>query len=452
MRVLRRVLLLLLVVAVAGAVFVYREQRPLIATGTGYAVHNSCALTFLAGRDDTDADLPPNPLVPYLTGYVNKAGKSSTAAALWLFEKQKAWYRPGYGCTVAPERPQAPEPATVVNSDANPYGTQSTPEPFGGVVDAIGRAFGDDRTTEEREALGTRAVVVIRDGELIGERYAEGFDAQTRQLGWSMAKSATNLVVGRYVHDRGLSVEESGLRPEWTDERADITVDQLMRMTSGLSWDETYALGTPITQMLYSEPDMAAYAAGRPLAYQPGTHQQYSSGSTNILCGWLTSLADVPDADFPRRTLFAPLGLSSAVWEPDAAGRPVCSSYLWASPRDWAALGQFALQDGVWNDERLLPEGWMTQSTTVTGPAETEDPGYAAGWWSNRLPDGSLVNPDLPEDTYWASGHDGQRLYVVPSAGLVVVRLGFSPEVEPADLGADELVRDLAALPTDDGG
>jgi CubicO group peptidase (beta-lactamase class C family) len=224
-----------------------------------------------------------------------------------------------------------------------------------------------------------------------------------------------------------------------------------MRMTSGLSWDETYALGTPITTMLYAEPDMAAYAASQPLAHQPGTYQQYSSGSTNILCSWLTTLPDVPDTDFPRTALFAPLGLSSAVWEPDASGVPVCSSYLWATPRDWATIGQFALQDGVWAKKRLLPEGWMTQSTTVTPTPQSEEKGYAAGWWVNRLPDGSLVDPDLPADAYWASGQDGQRLFVVPSAGLVVVRLGFSPEVPAGQLRTSQLVKDLVTLTADPG-
>lgn len=446
MRVLGRVLVLLLVVAVAAAVAGYRYARPLVHTGTGYAAHNSCAVTFIAGRDDPEADLPPNPLVPYLTGYVNEAGRSSTAATLWLLAKQRAYFTPGYGCTLADERPDPSVRATKVESDPNPLSDAPAPEPDPAVDAAVAAAFGDDLGRETRERLGTRAVVVLRDGALVAERYADGFDARTPQLGWSMAKSVTNLLVGRYVHARDLSVDEAQLRPEWTDERADITVDQLLRMTSGLSWDETYALGTPITQMLYAEPDMAAYAADRPLVHQPGTHQQYSSGSTNIVCSWLASLADVPDTDFPRRELFTPLGLSSAVWEPDAAGIPVCSSYLWATPRDWATVGQFALQDGVWNEERLLPEGWMTQSTTVTETAETDVPGYAAGWYANRGPDGALVKPGLPEDTYWASGHDGQTLYVVPSAGLVVVRLGFTPDLESRQWRTDQLVRDLVAL------
>ncbi|NHA69142.1 serine hydrolase domain-containing protein [Phycicoccus flavus] len=445
MRVLRRVLLLLVVLAVVAAAAGYRYARPLVHTGTGYAAHNACAVTFVAGRDDADADLPPNPLVPYLTGYDNKAGRSSTAAALWLLAKQKAYYTPGYGCTLAAERPDLGR-ASEVPSDPNPLSDAPAPETDPDVAAAVARAFGDDLATSAREDLDTRAVVVLRDGKLVAERYAAGFDARTPQLGWSMAKSVTNLLVGRYVRQRNLETDQAGLRPEWTDERRDITVDELMRMTSGLSWDETYALGTPITQMLYAEPDMGAYAASRPLAHQPGTYQQYSSGSTNILCSWLTSLADVPDTDFPRSELFAPLGLSSAVWEPDATGIPVCSSYLWATPRDWAAIGQFALQDGVWNKKRLLPKGWMKTSTTATKVARSEEDGYAAGWWVNTRADGSLVSPDLPADTYWASGHDGQRLYVVPSADLVVVRLGFSPEVGGRDLRTDTLVRDLVGL------
>jgi CubicO group peptidase (beta-lactamase class C family) len=151
-------------------------------------------------------------------------------------------------------------------------------------------------------------------------------------------------------------------------------------------------------------------------------------------------------AHSPRTRLFAPLGLSTAVWEPDASGTPVCSSYLWATPRDFATIGQFALQDGRWGDEQLLPEGWMQRSTTATEVAQGEEQGYAAGWWVNQQADGTLVNPGLPDDAYWASGHDGQRLYVVPSSRLVVLRMGFTPELESTDWRTDRLVADLVAI------
>jgi CubicO group peptidase (beta-lactamase class C family) len=445
MRLFRRILAVILVVVVAALVGGYFYARPLLKTGTGYAAHNSCAVTLVADRDDPEADLPDNPLVPFLTGYVNEAGGSSTSQILFSLSTQKAWFTRGFGCTLGTERPNLGE-ATKVVADTNPLSEAASPEPDAAVDAAIGRAFGDELSVSGAATLGTRGIVVLRDGQLIGERYAEGFDAQTPQLGWSMGKSVTSLLLGRMVLQKRIAVEDKGLRSDWTDARKEISVDELLRMTSGLTWDETYALGTPITQMLYAEPDMAGYAASQPLAHQPGSHQQYSSGSTNILCGVLTDLADAPDADLPRQQLFAPLGLTSAVWEADTTGTPVCSSYLWATPRDWATIGEFALKDGVWAGERLLPEGWMKQTTTATPVATSEEQGYAGGWWVNRRADGSLVDPTLPKDAYWASGHDGQRLYVVPSAGLVVARLGFSPEGESADQKTTQLVSELVAL------
>jgi CubicO group peptidase (beta-lactamase class C family) len=306
MRALLRIVAVLLVLALAAGVALYFHERPLLATATGYAAHNSCAVTLVAGRDDYESDLPPNPLVPVLTGYVNEAGRSSTAQIAFTLQTQKAWFTRGFGCTLAPERPRFEE-ATKIVSDMNPLSAAPAPKESPAVQAAIDEAFGDDLSKGGQKALGTRAVVVVRDGQLIGERYAKGFSAATPQLGWSMGKSVTNLLVGRLVLQKRLAIDDDALRPEWTDERRAITVDQLMRMTSGLTWDETYALGTPITQMLYAEGDMAGYAASQRLAHQPGTYQQYSSGSTNILCGVLTDLADTPDADLPRQQLLAPV-------------------------------------------------------------------------------------------------------------------------------------------------
>ena len=268
----------------------------------------------------------------------------------------------------------------------------------------------------------------MKDGELVAERYADGFDATTPQLGWSMSKSVTGLLAGVLVQQGVVSLDDDHLRPEWTDDRADITIEHLLRMTSGLEWDETYDLGTPITRMLYLEPDMGAYAASLPLAHDPGTVQLYSSGSTTLLCDILAERTGL-GADLPRQTLLEPLGLSSEILEPDAAGTPVCSSYLWATPRDWAAIGQFALQNGEWNGEQLLPEDWMEQSLTVLEIEQTDDPGYGMGWRVNTLPGGSLRWPGLPEDTFYMSGHDGQKVIIVPSEDLVVARMGFTPAI-----------------------
>ena len=436
MRLWLKILAVVLGVLLVAVVGVYWWQRPMLLTGTGYAAHNACAVTHVAGRDNPDADLPSNPLVPVLRTATDATGAQTTV--LGLLSRQRAWLTEGFGCTIAPEPPSLPAP-TPVDAAANPYATAPAPTPVPPVAAALEEAFGADLDDAGRAALGTRGVVVLKDGRLVAERYADGFTAATPQLGWSMAKSLTNLLVGRLVAKGEIGLDDDQLRPEWTDERSGITIRHLLQMTSGLLWDETYDLGTPITRMLYLEPDMGRYVASQPLAHPPGTQQLYSSGNTNLLCSVLAPSRG--GADWPRRELFAPLGLASMVMEPDAAGTPVCSSYAWATPRDWAAVGQFVLDDGVWNGTRLLPEGWMAESVQAID-VTTAETGLASGWWANRLPDGSLRHPQLPADTYWASGHDGQWLAVVPSERLVVARLGFTPDV---DARVVKLTADLVA-------
>lgn len=418
----RKVLLGTTAVVLALLVGGYWYERPMLLTGTGYAAHNACALQAIADRGDPGDDLPDNPLVPVLR--TTTEGARTQASILGVLAKKQAWATPGYGCTIAEKRPALPAPTTVSSAD-NPFATAVAPPIEPEVEAALDHGFGTDLSAANRKALGTRAIVVLKDGKLVAERYADGFDATTPQLGWSITKSVTSLLVGRLVNDGEVSLDDDHLRPEWTDDRASITVRQLLQMTSGLHWDETYSLGTPITKMLYTEPDMGSYAASQELDHAPGSYLQYSSGSTTLLCSVLAE--DRGGADFPRRTLFAQLGLASAVLEPDASGTPVCSSYLWATPRDWAAIGQFALADGVWNGTRLLPEGWLADSTRAVAAENNEDPGYATGWWANTRADGTLFAPELPDDAYFGQGHDGQWLLVVPSEKLVVVRLGFTP-------------------------
>ncbi len=420
----RKIILSVLVVVLVLLVGGYWYERPLLLTGTGYDAHNACAVRTIADRDDPDDDLPPNPLVPLLRE--STEGRRTTASILGVLAKQTAWSSPGFGCTLAEDRPELGAPTKVTTTNAIAGAT--APDPTDDVEAALIHGFGDDLSAKWREELGTRGIVVVKNGRLVAERYAPGFDADTPQLGWSMAKSVTSLLVGRLVQQGEVGLDDDHLVKSWKDDRADITVRQLLQMTSGLAWDETYSLGTPITKMLYTEPDMGAYVADQELDHDPGRYLQYSSGSTTLLCKVLAP--DHGGPDFPRRELFAPLGLRSAVLEPDAVGTPVCSSYLWATPRDWAAIGQFALADGIHDGTRLLPEGWMAETTKAVevDRAEKDSEGYATGWWSNTGADGKVVEKALPADAYFAEGHDGQWLVVVPSEKLVVARLGFTPE------------------------
>ncbi|MFN8081384.1 MAG: serine hydrolase [Kineosporiaceae bacterium] len=438
----RRIVLALVVLLVAAVTGGLLYARPLLLTGTGYAAHNACAVRFVAerGPDAPDADLPPNPLVPYLRTSVSADEQSATTSVLGLLFRQTAYYTPGSGCTLTDTRPAraadgAPTGGPAAGSALPIDPTASSPA----VEAALDAAFGVGSPADQVQRLGTRAMVVVHHGRIVAERYAPGFTPQTRQLGWSMGKSVTALLAGRLAQQGKLSLTDDHLRPEWTDARGQITVEQLLRMTSGLQWDETYDLGTPITRMLYLEPDMARYAASLPSAHAPGSYQQYSSGTTNVLCSVLHQRSGL-GADLGARLLFDDLGIGSAVWEPDAAGHLVCSSYLWATPRDWATIGQFALQKGRWQGRQLLPADWMARTTTAVAVTGEED-GFAAHWWVNARPDGSLVMPGLPRDTYWASGHDGQRVIVIPSSDLVIVRMGFSPVAD--DLGIERWGHDL---------
>ncbi len=366
------------------------------------------------------------------------------ASVLGLFGST-AFFTEGLGCTLADAEPDlAPLPALdpAPADEPWPAGERIDPPPAGvdtaALEQALDAAFAED-DPQGREK-NTRAVVIVHGGRIIAERYADGFGPETRQLGWSMTKSITNAMVGRLVKQGTIAVEDDHLLPMWSgdDPRGAITLDDLLRMVSGLQWDETYDLGTEITNMLYRRADMGLFAASQPLAHDPGTYQQYSSGTTNIVCDILQDAAGMGVA-MPRELVFAPIGMRSAILEPDASGGLVCSSYGWATPRDWARFGLWFLHDGEWDGQRLLPDGWIDYSTRPLDVTSEEEP-YGAFWWLNRRADGTLRFPQLPADAYWASGHDGQQVMIVPSADLVVVRMGFTPEIPGDEVGIQDLV------------
>ena len=216
-------------------------------------------------------------------------------------------------------------------------------------------------------------------------------------------------------------------------------------MSSGLEFGEGYNAVGDVSVMLFTTHDMAAYAASKPPETDPGDVWHYSSGTSNIICRIVCDAVG-PGQDcltFPRRALFDPIGMRSAVFEPDASGTPVGSSYVYATARDWARFGLLYLQDGVWEGERILPQGWVTYTTTPTPGSEGR---YGAHWWLKKGDPADQRWLDFPDDLFLASGYDGQFVVVVPSHSLVIVRLGFTPDPEAWDLAA--LIGDvLEAVP-----
>lgn len=419
---------------------------PIAPIATGYAAKTVCSGHLVAERgvDDALGDLPDNPLVPFLR--VDVDDPTAVTATLLGAWGATAYRTEGLGCTLAEERPAftaldpLPPPASEQPWPQGSGPAQATSGISAAQMDAaINLAFvEDDPSGRDRN---TRAVVVIKDGRLVAERYAPGFGPDTPLLGWSMAKSVAGAMVGRLVADGRLSTEDDGLRPSWTDDaRRTITVEHLLTMTDGLSFEEMYDPDTDATRMLFLPGDAGDYAAQLPLEAEPGTRWAYSSGTTNILCDVAQEAADT-GPELARSLVFEPLGMATAVMEPDAAGGLVCSSYLYATARDWARFGQWYLQDGVWEGERLLPEGWVERSTTPVD-LPTEYP-YGWQWWLNTGPDGEQRMPSVPSDAYWASGNEGQQVVIVPSEDLVVVRLGFSGGFSGIAWGLEPMLRDI---------
>lgn len=417
---------------------------PIAPIATGYAAKITCSAHLLAERDLDAAlgDLPDNPLVPFLRTSVDaEAGEvSTTLLGAW---RSTAYLTEGLGCTLADERPtftalpplDPPDPAVAWPAGDGPADPRADTDVD--VLDAaIATAFAED--DPDGRLRNTRAVVVVHDGQLIAERYADGFDADTPLLGWSMGKSVANAIIGRLVHQGVLTTDDADLRVEWAnDERATITIEHLLSMTDGLAFEEVYDPGTDATRMLFRPGDTGAFAAAADLVAEPGTLWAYSSGTTNILCDVAHDASGL-GPQLARELVFAPLGLTSAVFEPDASGGVVCGSFPYLDARDWARFGQWFLQDGVWDDQRLLPEGWVERTTTPV-EVDTELP-YGWHWWLNEGSDGSLRMPGVPTDAYWASGNEGQQVVVIPSQDLVVVRLGFSGAFDGIDWGLERLL------------
>ena len=296
----------------------------------------------------------------------------------------------------------------------------------------LDRAFReDDPHTPKR----TRAVVVVQDGWVIAERYAEGIRADMPLIGWSMSKSITHALIGRALQEGLLDPNLPPNVPEWSDPqdpRQRISLNQLLRMNSGLAFEEsTGALNSDLVRMLTQEADMAGFAASKPLVQQPGKRWNYSSGTTNILSRILRDAIDDDQRywSFPSRALFAPLGMTSAVLESDSSGTLVGSSLVWASGRDWARFGQLYLDQGSWNGAQLIPLDWVEQARTASRGSKG---GYGAHWWLSRR----KSRRDLPKDSFSAEGYQGQLLLVAPSQRTVVVRLGQTPKKPGFDANA----------------
>lgn len=425
---------------------VAEKTYDLAATASAYKAKTLCSAVFVGGRDPASVESEEmersvHRVLDFFDARVNRERQTVTAS-LSGFAARHALYRENLGCTLAldvsvetlraqtvppPPAPRAPSPWPRNDASASPMPAHTVDtDKLNAVLSA---AFAE---TDDKLLKRTRAILILHRGRIVAERYAPGFNADSPHLGWSLSKSVMNALTGVLVQQGKLVLDQPLAFPEWGgagDVRARITARHLLSMRSGLKFHEEYANPfSEVVAMLYRAPDSVGFALNRPGEHEPGTHWRYASGDSNLLSRVLLAALDGkrdPYLSFAHRALFEPLGLERTTFEIDTAQNLVGAAYVHASARDWARFGLLYLQDGVWNGKRLLPEGWVSLTTTSANDEKT----YGAQFWL-KVPapyNGNGANAStLPPDAFHAVGHFAQFVSIVPSKDLVVVRLGAS--------------------------
>jgi CubicO group peptidase (beta-lactamase class C family) len=425
MKILRRTLSALIVLLIALALFLWLKPPALLRVGANYSAKIVCSNVFLAGRDAdevlrVDVQAPGIALLRLMRVSVDREHGVVRTGLLGFIGDGLAVAREGRGCTVLPDGKLDSNGGAKLTA-AESAAADPAPWPEGNAVKtaaAVDKILNDDKLA----GPGARALIVVDHGRIVGERYTAGFTASTPLLGWSMTKSVMAGVIGLAVKDGKLSLDRAGLWPG-NDGRERIRLADLLAMSSGLNFNESYGAVSDVTSMLYLQPDMAAFARSQPLIHPVGEVWSYSSGTAVILSRIAQDAVGGDAAGFIKARLFGPLGMSSAIIEADEHGTLVGSSYMYATARDWARYGQFLMQGGIWQGQELLPAGYVGM---MTAPVISSHGQYGQGqvWrWETE----SKAN-GLPKDTFWMSGHDGQYVAIIPSRQVVIVRMGLTPE------------------------
>lgn len=427
MKFLKRLLLFLLILIVAAVIYNYPKLNIL----AGYSAKNTASSVFLAGRTLEFTDVTDNNFSPIhlATDKIDKKEKSATSSAFGLLTR-KAIYRKGLGSVLILHKNDVTAKYLKPNRVQADY---ITPYPYGNAPqkDTIFDNIDYPKLNKTIDVLfdsinKTRATVVIYKNKIIAERYAKGFNKNSKILGWSMTKSVTGTLFGILQHQGKINVADKAPIAEWkNDERSKITIHNLLQMNSGLEWDEDYNTISDVSKMLFLERDMTKIQIDKPLVGKPNETWNYSSGTTNLLSGILRNQFQTHQEylDFWYDSLIDKIGMNSMVVEADLSGNYVGSSYGWATPRDWAKLGLLYLHNGNWNGEQLFTEEWVKYATR---PTPTSNGEYGAQIWLNA----GKKYPNVPKSMFSFNGYQGQNVFILPDENLVVVRMGLSKNAD----------------------
>lgn len=459
----KTILVLTTTAAFAALAAAAMRARDVPKVATGFLANVLCSETFVSGLDpekdvvETLAAMPGAGLISWAMEYqVDRVHRDVNVSLLGL-GRSHAVYRGKLGCfldhgdavELSPppaEKPQAPlQPEIAGPSIVAPQSEA--------LAAALDRAFAEPAAPPFKR---TRAIVVVKDGRVTAERYAEGIGIDTPLLGFSATKSVISALAGILVRQGKLRLDQPAPVTAWQsvgDPRRAITVDQLLRHTAGLKLGSSLqaSLGAafePVNQMKFMEADMASFAEAAPLETSPGSAWNYHDGNYLILSRLILDATGGKVADvlrFAGNELFAPLGMRDVTIEFDGAGTPEGSSQMLASARDWARLGELYLDDGIAGGKRILPEGFVRYSASPTPNAPV---GYGAGFWTN-LGDSFGAHYRIahgwPRDAFFAKGSLGQYVIAIPSERLVIARFGRTANWPLDADGVSQLVADVVA-------
>jgi CubicO group peptidase (beta-lactamase class C family) len=444
---LKKIIVVLILLVGLGAGLSYLGIKPAYFTHgprmlTPMAAKLACSGYYVIGMDkaSSEQDLHTySPLMRMVSLHFNESQRLVEASLFGAFSAS-ATYRDGLGCVInrgdSSEIELARAPTLESSEQLWPAGSQ-----VGAAKPRLQQALQQVLRTDNAAGLDTRALLLVKDGELVAEAYADGFDQRSKLLGWSMAKSFTAVMLGNLEYRGLLDPAAKPLFPQWAgDERATISLENMLHMTSGLDFDETYDPGHDATHMLFTEYSGSDYAMRSKLAYAPASYFNYSSGTANLLSRLTHDKlgGDLQSSlDNLYHNIFTPLGMADSVLETDPSGVFVGSSYLYASARDWGRLGQLMLAGGTLNGHRLLSEDWVRRASE---PNQSNNGGaYGYQFWLNSGNE-ALRWPDIPKGAYAAMGNRQQIVMVVPSRNMVLVRLGWTAGRYPTNENFSQII------------
>ena len=424
-----------MVLLVLVLVYLRIEIYPQLDMITGFSSKSVTSGHFLDNRSLETIEQGDNDIdkIDWATNEINHSERFVISKVYGLKER-KSIYREGLGATLINDdfdisKPYNVPKRTKINTNLPfPYGNLEPKDTVFSNIDyvklkaVIEDAFDKKGQKDKR----TRSIIVIYKNKIIAEKYADGFNKNSKILGWSMTKSLTATYFGILQKQGKFDILKPAPIKEWaTDERSKINTNDLLHMNSGLEWEEDYGKISDVTKMLFIEEDMTKSQINKPLVGKPNNTWNYSSGTTNLLSGILRKQFNTHQSylDFWYSNLLDKIGMNSAIVETDMTGNFVGSSYGWATTRDWAKFGLLYLHKGNWNGEQIFDESWAKYVST---PTNTSNGQYGAQFWLNA---GGRF-PNTPKDMFYASGYQGQMVAIFPSHDIVIVRMGLKEDPE----------------------